>query len=467
LLERALEDARDDDLLRGRVLDIQGWLRGMFRGDLGSGIGCARASVEIAERLGDAGLRMLASAHLGHMQALAGSPHPEVMVEAIALADEIGGPRLGGGPRAWRAKQLLWAGDIPAARSLFESVLAEDLRTGNELERPYRLYDLALIDCVSGDPAAGLERAQRGIEAARDADNADAEGWLMYPEALARAWLGQAVEARAVAHRLLEFDRRRGGLPGSARARSVLGLLALSEDAPDRAVEELSRGAELLERWGFANPGAIPILPDLVEALALRGDVDAGREALARLEGQASAMGNEWCRAVVERCHGLLATAEDPVAAIEPLDRAQATFDRLGHRPDAARTALARGRALLTGSRRAEAAEVLVDARARFGEIGAPLWAAMAAELLERAAPGSAGGQLTEIELRVAGLAARGLRNREIAETLFLAVATVEAHLTRLYRKLGIRTRSELVRLVADGLLEIPEPPDGPSKGHP
>jgi len=83
--------------------------------------------------------------------------------------------------------------------------------------------------------------------------------------------------------------------------------------------------------------------------------------------------------------------------------------------------------------------------------MGASLWEARAVEELERASPGRAAGELTSTELRVATLVARGLRNREIGQTLFMSVATVEAHLTRIYRKLDIRSRSELARLVAEG----------------
>ncbi len=458
LLERALEDAGDDDRLRGRVLDMLGWLRGMFRGDLRGGIECAGRSVEIADRLGDAGLRMLAIAHLAHMQALSGSPRPERMAEAVALADEIGGPRLGGGPRAWQAKQLLWAGDIPSAKALLDAVLDEDIRSGNELERPYRLYDLALVECAGGSPLAALALARQGIEAARDADNADAEGWLGYPESLAQAWLGRADDARSAAHRMLDWERRRGGLPGAARARSVLGVLALSEGDAEAAVRELVEADGLLERWGFAHPGALPVLPDLVEALARSGDLPAAEAVLARLKQQAGALGHEWARAAVLRSRGVLSLAGgDPDAAIAPFEDAAGTFDRLGHRPDAARAVLARGRALLAAGHRVPAAEVLAEARGRFAEMGAALWEARATEELDRAAPGSAGGRLTETELRVAGLVVRGLKNREIADTLFMGVATVESHLTRAYRKLGVRTRSELAGLVAEGRLVVPE----------
>jgi DNA-binding CsgD family transcriptional regulator len=82
--------------------------------------------------------------------------------------------------------------------------------------------------------------------------------------------------------------------------------------------------------------------------------------------------------------------------------------------------------------------------------MGAVLWEARAVEELERVAPGRTTGELTATERRIASLIAEGLRNREIAQTLFVSPATVEAHLTRIYRKLGIRSRSELARLVSD-----------------
>ena len=98
---------------------------------------------------------------------------------------------------------------------------------------------------------------------------------------------------------------------------------------------------------------------------------------------------------------------------------------------------------------------MLATARARFAEIHAPLWEARAAEELERAAPGRADGALTRTESNVARLVAEGRRNREIASALFMSVHTVEAHLTRIYRKLGIRSRSDLTRLVLDGAIPL------------
>jgi DNA-binding NarL/FixJ family response regulator len=63
--------------------------------------------------------------------------------------------------------------------------------------------------------------------------------------------------------------------------------------------------------------------------------------------------------------------------------------------------------------------------------------------------------ELTTAERRVASLVAAGRTNREAAAQLFTTVATVEAHLTRIYRKVGLRSRTELARRVADGTLAI------------
>jgi DNA-binding CsgD family transcriptional regulator len=87
--------------------------------------------------------------------------------------------------------------------------------------------------------------------------------------------------------------------------------------------------------------------------------------------------------------------------------------------------------------------------------MGAVLWRARTVEELDRSAPGRAAGTLTATERRVAALVANGAKNRQIAEALFVSVPTVEAHLTRIYRKLDIRSRSELTRLVAEGAIEV------------
>jgi DNA-binding NarL/FixJ family response regulator len=283
-----------------------------------------------------------------------------------------------------------------------------------------------------------------------------AEGWLLYPLALVEAWLGRADEARAIAHRLLERVRALDMRSVVVRPLAVLGLVALSEDDAQEAAAVLVEAAELLEVMGYAHPGAFPVLPDAVEALVAAGDVDAAGMLLERLEREAASVQSAWALAAAERCGGLLLLARgDAEAAVPALESAGAAFAGLGYRPDAARALLLQGRALLRSGRRSAAAESLSEARDRFAAMGAALWAARAAGDLERAAPGRAAGELTATESRIAGLVAEGRKNREIGETLYMSVATVEAHLTRIYRKLGIRSRSELTRLVAGGSVTL------------
>ena len=207
---------------------------------------------------------------------------------------------------------------------------------------------------------------------------------------------------------------------------------------------------------GFAHPGAFPVLPDAIEACAQAGDLARAESLLARLEREAAHVGSVSACAGAVRGRGvvLLASgaAEDAAAALE--DACDA-FAGIGFLLDAARARLAQGSALLRDGRRSLAAEVLADARDRFAATGASLWEARAAAELDRAAPGRAPVSSPRPSDTLPALVADGLKNREIAARLFMGLATVEAHLTRIYRKLGIRSRSELVRLVADGAVAV------------
>jgi len=193
------------------------------------------------------------------------------------------------------------------------------------------------------------------------------------------------------------------------------------------------------------------VLPDAIEALARTGDHAGAEVLLDRLERQARAVGSAWALVAGERCRGLLLlTHGETEDAVPLLERAAAGFAELGHGPDAARASLALGQAWLRGGQRTLAARALEDARSRFADMGAVVWGARAAEELERASPGRGSGELTVAERRIAALVTEGRKNQEIAQELLISVATVEAHLTRIYRKLGVRSRSDLARIVSE-----------------
>jgi DNA-binding NarL/FixJ family response regulator len=122
---------------------------------------------------------------------------------------------------------------------------------------------------------------------------------------------------------------------------------------------------------------------------------------------------------------------------------------------DRARSLLVSGNAWRRAGQRRAAAEALTEAAGIFARLRAPLWLEQAERELRRASPRPSRDrdELTAAERRVAALVAAGRKNKEIAAELYTTVGTVEAHLTRIYRKLGIRSRAELVRRVADGAL--------------
>ncbi len=449
LLEEALEDAGEDEALSGRVLDMLAWLRGILRGDLQGGIRCAEEGVEIARRTGDEPLRMLAQSSLALMGALIGEPHRELLVETIELEDSFGVRGTNESPRAISGKLLFWAGDLPAARRRFDEALSAAAREGNELTRPYRLYDLSLLECASGNLLEARELARQGIEAAEDARFP--AGSLHYPSGLVSTWIGDADDAWRSADLLQDWAALRGERPAVVRALMVKGLLSLSVGQFVEASSHLAEAVMLLEEMGIAEAGAFPVLPDAIEASARSGDIERAESWLARLDVQAEAQGGPWARAAVDRSRGLiLLSSGRQDEAIAPLRRSVEAFDRLGFRPEAARGVLLLGQALLRGGHRTAAADALVDARDRFASMGAPTWEQRALEELERSAPGRGSGELTPTERQIAALVAEGMQNRQIAQAMFVSVATVEAHLTRIYRKLQIRSRAELTRLVIE-----------------
>ena len=115
-----------------------------------------------------------------------------------------------------------------------------------------------------------------------------------------------------------------------------------------------------------------------------------------------------------------------------------------------ARTDLVLGRLLRRAKRRGAAREALETALATFEALPAPRWAERTRDELARLGLVRTDDELTEAEQAVASAAASGLRNREIAEQLFMSPKTVEAHLSRVYRKLGIRSRTALANRLAE-----------------
>jgi DNA-binding NarL/FixJ family response regulator len=143
----------------------------------------------------------------------------------------------------------------------------------------------------------------------------------------------------------------------------------------------------------------------------------------------------------------LLAARRDPDAALDAAQRAMAEHERLSMPFERARTQLLLGELQRRQRSREGAATALRQAMVAFEELGAALWAERARKSLDRVQFGRGDAkELSAVERRVAELAAVGSTNNDIATALFISAKTVEVHLTRIYRKLGIHSRAELGR---------------------
>ena len=172
-----------------------------------------------------------------------------------------------------------------------------------------------------------------------------------------------------------------------------------------------------------------------------------------------------WGRAALDYCRGILDLADraTTMRAIPRLEAAAASFAALGAAVGPRQALLALGMTHRRAGQRSKAAEVLeqaaVDLRTRSGPSRRGSRRRTSSGGLDRGRRSD--DRLTDAERRVAALAAEGRTNREIAAALFTGTTTVEAHLTRIYSKLGIRSRTELARRVSDGSLALDGEPPG------
>jgi DNA-binding CsgD family transcriptional regulator len=230
----------------------------------------------------------------------------------------------------------------------------------------------------------------------------------------------------------------------------VLGRLELALGDLDAAAYHLRElPAQLLER-GLNDP-ASHVWADAIETLVALGELDRARMYLERWETYGARLGGSWVTAGALRCRGLLAAAEgDQPAALAAFERALSDLEGQPYPFERGRTLLCVGIVQRQAQQRTAARGALEQALAIFEALGARLWSEKArAELRRISGRRPADAELTETEHRVAALASAGRSNKEIAAELFMGLSTVEAHLSRVYRKLGVRSRAGLAsRLV-------------------
>jgi len=270
---------------------------------------------------------------------------------------------------------------------------------------------------------------------------------------LFRVWrahsLGDDAQARAYAAEALRYAGADSHPAITAQLAACQGQFALLRGDLAESVAQLSRAAEIGMRFG--NPTLLRCEADLVEVLVRLGRHQEATQALLRLESRSVGLRSPWLMMAVARSRALLADGEQSLQLFS-----QALDSRNGHTLERARTLACYAERLHAFGRLRDARDALLRAKVMFDEAGADAWTQHVDALLldERMEPARPQGNpamllLADHERSLAKMVARGMRNKEIAATLYVSVRTVEVRLTAIYRKLGVESRAQLTALAA------------------
>lgn len=318
------------------------------------------------------------------------------------------------------------------------------------------LAELAELEYRLGDWPAAYVTSIEALRAARSAGlEADTMSGLARL-ALLEAAFGREDACRSHAARAIELGRCHGSPATEALAGEAIGRLELGLGRIDSAIRSLEAVAAICAEQPRALAAAVTWPEDLADACLRRGDRVGARRAVKELGRRATESGSCVLVAALTRSRAMLAPDDRFEKSFrEALDwaaRARQPFDQ-------ARTELCFGERLRRARRRREARDRLLAAQRTFEELDAAPWAKRAR--LELVATGiharrrvdSTRDDLTAAEEHVAQVVAGGATNREAAARLFVTEKTIETHLSHIYRKLGLRSRTELARAVEPAAL--------------
>ncbi|MGW3103969.1 AAA family ATPase [Streptomyces sp. NPDC001100] len=456
LIEEGLRDAAGDP-------EAEAWLhhwaavRGLLCGELAAAARHAQRAARQAAVAGDTDTRIGALATLARVRSLGGEPvaADAALAEALALT---GGA--GAGPESWglirmRAILALDSDKVTEAQERVAQLLMKIGEFAGVEEVMATLVALTRIQVRAGHCREALTTAARCTRAVAETGVQAAPA--LYAAALAATAGGNADEARELAGQAVRASEADGDRLFLLRALAVLGqaeLLAGDPRGAATAVEALQRVKELGEAMSAADPPLLHWYSDLAEALVVLGETEeAGavlREARTRVSGDAPGS----VLAALERAEGLREAGLG--RAKEGAVRLRTAVERLRQLPlpiELVRTLISLGAVERRARHRNAARTALGEALETATRIGAAPLAARAGDELARLEAGDRDGEgrpeLTPTEARVAELVGGGATNREVAAELFISVKTVEGTLSRVYRKVGVRSRTALAHAMA------------------
>jgi DNA-binding CsgD family transcriptional regulator len=305
-----------------------------------------------------------------------------------------------------------------------------------------------MIDVWRGNFADAAVAAEETMERAEQIGAGHLRVIALTVRAKVAAYTGRTAEACDDARAAMDIAISCGSPQFAGGALMVLGFVEVSTGKYSEALATLQPlvdtfdavpGSEIMRLW---------FVPDAVEAMVGVGRLDEAVPLIERLETDGRRLDRAWLLATGARCRSMwLAGQGDVDEAMRVANIAMSEHDRLPMPFERARTQLVLGALQRRQRLKQAAAQTFGEALGQFERMGVPLWAQRARDELDRTRVGpSRSSILTPTEQRIADLATSGMSNRDIATTLFISLKTVEANLTQVYRKLGIRSRAQLAQ---------------------
>ena len=448
LLTDEAEAVEGTDPARAAMMLADAAMARIMTGGIEQAVQTAAHAGRAADRSGDPGTVRVARAAEGIARSFMGetaTAYPAMLAE-LQDAPQAGQPAF---LAPMVAQVAIWAEEYGTAQRILDRIVEAAHRVGALGELAFPLAVLADARFRTGAWADAYAAASEAVRVGTDTGQESALAFGLVQLARIEAGRGMAESCREHVEQALALAEPRGGFSIHVFAAAALGLL-------DMGLARFEAAAETMEWLGQAGmalrePTVVPWLPDAVEAGARSGRRDPAVLLLERLDEQAAVAPGRWARAAAARCHGILAGEQDYEAAFNQ------ALTWHGPMPgfERARTELCLGVRLRRSKRKTEAQVVLRRAAGTFGRLGAVPWADRAnSELAAGGAaravtPDSLATLLTAQELQIALAVASGSTNRAAGIALFLSEKTIETHLSNIYRKLGLRRRSELAALFA------------------
>ncbi|MFE9022741.1 AAA family ATPase [Streptomyces sp. NPDC007808] len=457
---QALADAGEDPRLLALVHYQLTWRAVLVKGDFDEAREEAAYAAALAARADDRYTELMALAFQAQIETLMG--HPDAPATIRRALQEPQDPRVAchhNGAGYSRFRWLIMSDQLPEARTAVTTLLREVRRHGWVESEVHFLRGVAETELHSGHCGHALDLARESLRLARDTGIGEVASAVL--TSLAEAAGGEVDRALALAREALEHAERDGDQMYCSRALAALGHAQLVAGDTSAAVGSLRRVREVEQSLGITDPARGRWHGDLAEALVRGGELAEAQDVIDVTREQALRLNRGSVLAVLDRAEALVRAARgEQEAAVAQATSAQDRLGRLGYGLEEARAAfaLAQLRTSAPGpTSYDEATRLFRRCRAlpwlRRVEAATEARRAQAVPTPASAPNGRDGVDgldgLASMERQVAALVMEGATNREIATRLFISVKTVEATLTRVYRKLGIRSRVDIVRLAA------------------